>query len=112
VVYRTVTTFRVYVAASGLMTQPSEVYCSGMRPRDTTLESHEAQLQAYRRLGAGGRARLAAQLSAATRELTRAGIRARHPAYTQEEVELAIRRLLLGDDLFRRAWPGRPLLAP
>lgn len=83
-----------------------------MRPRDTTPESHQAQLQAYRRLGAGGRARLAAQLSAATRELTRAGIRARHPAYSEEEVELAIRRLLLGDELFRRAWPGRPLLAP
>jgi hypothetical protein len=84
------------MVAGALMAQPSEVYCSGMRPRDTTLESHEAQLQAYRRLGAAGRARLAARLSAATRELTRAGIRSRHPAYTEEEVELAIRRLLFG----------------
>jgi hypothetical protein len=83
-----------------------------MRARDTTPESHEAQLQTYRRLGATGRARLAGRLSADTRELTRAGIRARHPAYTEEEVELAIRRLLFGDDLFRRAWPARPLLAP
>jgi len=83
-----------------------------MRPRDTTLESHEAQLQAYRRLGATGRARLAATLSSDTRELTRAGIRARHGEYTEEEVELALRRILLGDDLFRRAWPARPLLAP
>lgn len=83
-----------------------------MRPRDTTLESHEAQLKAYRRLGPAGRARLAGTLSADTRDLTRAGIRARHPAYTPEEVELAIRRLLLGDDLFCRAWPARPLLAP
>jgi hypothetical protein len=55
---------------------------------------------------------LAATLSADTRRLTRAGIRARHPDYTDDEVELAIRRLLLGDDLFRRAWPTRPLLAP
>jgi hypothetical protein len=79
-----------------------------MRPRDTTLESHEAQLQAYRRLGAAGRARLAARLSSDTRELTRAGIRARHNDYTEEDVELALRRILLGDDLFRRAWPSRP----
>jgi hypothetical protein len=83
-----------------------------MHPRDTTLESHEAQLQAYRRLGATGCARLAGRLSADTRELTRAGIRARYTDYTDEQVEFALRRILLGDDLFRRAWPARPLLAP
>lgn len=83
-----------------------------MRPLDTTVESHEAQLQAYRRLGATGRARMAARLSADTRQLTRAGIRARHPDYTEEQVENALRRLLLGDELFRRAWPACPLLAP
>ena len=83
-----------------------------MRPRDTALESHEAQLRVYRRLGATGRARLAASLSADTRELTRAGIRARHRDYSEEEVELALRRILFGDELFRRAWPTRPLLAP
>ncbi|MEA2695831.1 MAG: hypothetical protein QOI66_102 [Myxococcales bacterium] len=83
-----------------------------MLARDTTLESHEAQLRAYRRLGAPGRARLAARLSSDVRELTRAGIRSRHRNYTDEEVELALRRILLGDDLFRRAWPAGPLLAP
>jgi hypothetical protein len=83
-----------------------------MHARDTTAESHVAQLEAYRRLGPAARSRLAARLSADVRELTRAGIRARHPEYGAEEVELAIRRLLYGDDLFRRAWPARPLLAP
>jgi hypothetical protein len=51
-------------------------------------------------------------LSSDMRELTRAGIRARHGDYSEEDVELALRRILLGDDLFRRAWPSRPLLAP
>ena len=51
-------------------------------------------------------------MSADTRELTRAGIRARHPAYTDEEVELVLRRILFGDELFGKVWPGRPLLAP
>ena len=83
-----------------------------MRPRDTTSESHEAQLQAYRRLGSAGRARMAARLSADTRELARGGIRARHPDYTEEDVERALRRLWLGDELFRRAWPAHSLLAP
>ena len=83
-----------------------------MRPRDTSLGGHRAQLDAYRRMGAGRRAQIAARLSADVRRLSRAGIRSRHPAYTDEDVELALRRLLYGDDLFRRAWPGRPLLAP
>ena len=83
-----------------------------MRASDTTPASHAAHLDAYRRLGAAGRIRLAAQLSADTRELTRAGIRARHPAYRDDEVELALRRILYGDALFRKVWPDRPLLAP
>ena len=83
-----------------------------MRPRDTTPESHAVQLEAYRRLGPTGRASLAARLSADTRQLTRAGIRSRHPDYSEETVEMALRRILYGDDLVRRAWPGRPLPAP
>jgi hypothetical protein len=83
-----------------------------MRPRDTTSESFSAQLAVYRRLGGSRRADLAGQLSAATREITRAGIRSRHPVYDEEQVELALRRLLYGDVLFRRVWPDRPLVAP
>ena len=83
-----------------------------VRPRDTSPDSHEAQLRAYRRLGPAGRARVAARLSADTRELARAGIRARHPEYRDEDVESALRRILLGDELFHRAWPALPLLAP
>jgi hypothetical protein len=83
-----------------------------VRPNDTTLEGHAAQLAAYRRLGPSGRVRLASQLAADTRALVRAGIHNRHPEYTGEELDLALRRILYGDQLFRRAWPDRPLLAP
>jgi hypothetical protein len=83
-----------------------------MRPADTSPESHAVQLEIYRRLGPARRAELAAQLSAETRELTRAGVRARHPEYSDAQVELAARRLWLGDELFRRAWPASPLVAP
>ena len=83
-----------------------------VRPADTSPEGHAAQLEAYRRLGPARRAELAGQLSADTRRLTRAGIRARHPEYTDEETELALRRLLYGDELFQRAWPRSPLVAP
>ena len=69
-------------------------------------------MEVYRRLGPAGRVRLAASLSADTRELTRAGIRSRHPTYTDEEVDFALRRVLYGDDLVGRAWPGRALIEP
>lgn len=83
-----------------------------MRARDTDATSHAVQLAVYRKLGSVGRARLAAKMAAEAREIARAGIRARHPDYSSEDLDLALSRLLYGDDLFRRAWPGRPLLAP
>ena len=83
-----------------------------MHSRDTTPESHQAQLEAYRRLGAAGRARVAARMSADTRQLMRDGVRSRHPGYTDQEIECSIRRILYGDELFRRVWPESPLLAP
>jgi hypothetical protein len=58
------------------------------------------------------RVRHAVQMSEDARAITRSGIRARHPAYTDGEVEQALRRLMLGDDLVRRAWPHLPLVEP
>jgi hypothetical protein len=83
-----------------------------MRARDTSEASHRAQLGVYRRMGPSRRVALAADLSAAARELTRSGIRSRNPAYSDADVESALLLLLYGDDLFRRAWPNRPRLAP
>jgi hypothetical protein len=60
----------------------------------------------------GRRGELAAELSELARELARAGIRARHGSYHARQVELALYRLLLGDELYLRAWPGEPLLEP
>ncbi len=83
-----------------------------MKPEDTETDAHRAQLRAYRALAPSARVALAAQMSDDARSTTRGGIRARNPDYSASEVELALRRLLLGDDLFRAAWPDRPLLTP
>ena len=47
-----------------------------------------------------------------SRQMMRAGIRMRHPDYTDDQVEIALARLLWGDDLFRAARPDWPLLEP
>ena len=79
---------------------------------DTSPEARERQIAIYRQRG--GEWRLAATLTMCdeARELARAGIRARHPSYTDIDVERAVRVLYLGERLFREAWPGEPLKPP
>lgn len=53
-----------------------------------------------------------AKLCKVERQFMRAGIRMRHPDYTAEQVEMALARLLWGDELYRKARPSWPLLEP
>jgi len=52
------------------------------------------------------------QMSLDARATVLAGIRARHPDYDDATAHWALFRLLIGDDLFVRAWPHAPLVAP
>ncbi|KAB2900026.1 MAG: hypothetical protein F9K40_09685 [Kofleriaceae bacterium] len=79
---------------------------------DTTPEADEAQLAAYRRLTLEQRMALVLQMSDDAFELTRDGIRMRHPEYDERQVFLAFARLLHGDEVFLRVWRGAPLLPP
>ena len=70
------------------------------RPIDTSSEARGRQLEAYRAMTPHHRLRLADQLSADTRALTRAGIRARLAKdASEEDVEAELARILLGPDL-------------
>jgi hypothetical protein len=80
--------------------------------RDTTLDAAAVQAEIYRRMGASRRAELAAEMSEMARVIALEGIRRRHPEYDANQARMALFRLLLGDDLFRRVWPQEPLLAP
>lgn len=82
-----------------------------MSDLDTSPEAAAAQLRWLRRRTLDERLRMTIQLSEDVRELSRCGIRARHPDYSPEEVEWALRRLMLGDELFHAAWPAAPMLA-
>ncbi len=58
------------------------------------------------------RVEAALRLTRLARESSRAGIRARHPDYGEDEVQRAFFRMLHGDALTRSVWPGRDLLEP
>ena len=82
------------------------------RSADTSPAADRMQIEAYRRLGESGRLAAAFRLIALARSAAVSGIRARHPEYDDEQVRLAYARLVLGEELTRAAWPGRPLPAP
>ena len=82
------------------------------RPQDTDLEAHERQTEAYRAMSGPDRVAVSFRLNALARRAAEAGIRSRHPDYSEEQVLWALRRLWLGDDLVRQAWPDRELVRP
>jgi hypothetical protein len=70
---------------------------------DTSPRAAAVQLGLYRRAGPSGRARVAVELSDAVHDTTVAGIRRRHPEYSERDVALSFLRLVYG---FRRSLGG------
>jgi hypothetical protein len=79
---------------------------------DTSLAAAHVLRERIRRMTPAERFDEGMRASRLAREIMRAGIRARHPEYSIEQVEEALARLLWGDDLYRRARPHHPLLEP
>ena len=73
-------------------------------PADTTPEAAQVQLEIFRRMPAARRLELAFQMSNALRGLVAEGVRSRHPEYGDQQVRLAVARLTLGEELFRRVY--------
>ena len=81
-------------------------------PLDTSADAQALQDALYRKLGAYGRVEAAFRLTASVRAIAAAGVRHRHPTYSETEVAAAVTRLALGDDLVREVWPDRALVDP
>jgi hypothetical protein len=82
------------------------------RRSDTSPEVEELMYERLRRMTPSQRFEQGAKLCKFARQFMRAGIRMRHPNYAEEQVEMALARLLWGDDLYRKARPQWPLLDP
>jgi hypothetical protein len=75
-------------------------------PADTTLEAQRVQFEVFRRMPPGKRLEMALQMSDSLRAVAASGVRGRHPDYSEDQVKMAVIRLSLGDDLFRKVYPG------
>ena len=74
-------------------------------PLDTSLEAARVQWRIFRQMPASQRLHLALSMGDSIRRIVAAGVRSRHPLYTEEQVRQAVIRLSLGEELFRKAYP-------
>ena len=72
---------------------------------DTSKEAEKKQIEILRRMNPSDRLRLALELTATSRKLMAQGVRDRHSEYTEDQVRLAVIRLLLPESLFNEVYP-------
>jgi hypothetical protein len=72
------------------------VQSTAMPASDTSPAAHARQLELYRRVGPERRAEIAAELSEAIREISREGVRSRHPELSEEEITRELLRIFYG----------------
>jgi hypothetical protein len=75
------------------------------RSLDTTIEIEEIQVRALRDMTPEQRLDVAIQLTNTSRKLLAAGVRLRHPEYTDEMIHYAVIKASLPEDLFLAAYP-------
>ncbi len=73
---------------------------------DTSEEAARVQLAVFRRMSPEKRLKLAFQMTADLRRRLAEGVRQRHPEYDAHQIQLAVIRLTLGEELFRTVYPG------
>jgi hypothetical protein len=79
----------------------------GAYSRDTSPETDRWRLAAAWSMPAWRKLRMAAEMSEATRQLTLAGLRRRHPDADEQEIRFQFALLLFGSDMAHRLC-GRP----
>jgi hypothetical protein len=78
-----------------------------VQERDTSAAAGEAQRAVFRQLSASERVALAFQMSEEARALAASGLRQRLPGASPAEIELALRRVMLGEELADRVDSSR-----
>ncbi len=79
---------------------------------DTSKEAEKKQIDILRRMNSSERLELALELTATSRGLLEQGVRRRHPEYTEDEIRLAVIRILIPEPLFIKAYPHAAGIKP
>ena len=81
-------------------------------PADTTPEAARVQFAALRRLTIDRRFEIADANASQLRRLCEAGVRLRHPDYSDADARIAVMRLLIGEECFCRCLPELSEIRP
>lgn len=76
---------------------------------DTSTDAEAVRFEVLQRLTLVQRAELTISMSDQAFEVARRGIHGRHPQFNDEDLRLAMLRLLHGDELVTKVYPGEPL---
>jgi hypothetical protein len=82
------------------------------RPLDTSPEAERVQTEIFRRMTPERKLRAAAELRQLVRQSLTEGVRMRHPEYSEEQVRLAMIRLILPEHLFLAVYPHAKEIRP
>ena len=83
-----------------------------IRPLDTSPEAYNIQIEIFSQMTPEQRLKKGFELSEFCRKLHFAGVKYRHPDYTDEEIHLAVGRLELGEEIFLRVYPHAAYIEP
>lgn len=82
------------------------------RPLDTTIDAERVQFEILRKMAPEERLRCACNLTQSVRKLLAQGVRSRHPEYGEEQIRLAVIRLILPESLFFAVYPDARDIVP
>ncbi len=82
------------------------------RPLDTSPEAERVQIEIFRKMTPERRLRAATELTQLVRKSLTEGVRMRHPDYNEEQVHLAVIRLILPEKLFLAVYPHAKEIFP
>ena len=78
-----------------------------MKSKDTFYLAEEVQLKIFKEMGPERRLESAVELSNLSLKFLREGVHKRHPEYNEEQVKLAVIKLLLPEKLFKLAYSNK-----
>ncbi len=74
------------------------------RLKDTDKNSERIQNKILREMPKDVKIEISLDLARTAIELLKTGIRQRHPEYTDDEIEDALKRIILSDDLYEKVY--------
>jgi len=80
--------------------------------RDTPSEIKKIQIEFFKKMSSERKWKMIINFIELQRKLILSGIKLRHPEYSNEEVEYAFKRLLLGEELFKKVYPKGKIVDP